>query len=115
MKLSDYGLQIADNSNVKRRTTLHNAPEVIRGKRELKSDVWSFGITLFELAEGKNPFEDIESNKVKAAIYSNDPPSLSSEKWSADFVDFVSKCLVKDVKERPSVDELMNVSDGNSD
>ena len=114
MKLGDYGLQVADISNVKGRTILYNAPEAFT-ERELKSDVWSFGITMYELAEGKNPFEDIESNKVKAAICDNDPPSLSNEKWSADFVDFVSKCLAKDVNERPSVNELMNVSDYDSD
>ena len=39
-----------------------------------------------------------------------EPPSLSSEKWSAAFVDFVNKCLVKDVNERWSVEQLMNVS-----
>ena len=114
MKLGDYGLQVADTSNVKGRTILYNAPEAFN-KTELKSDVWSFGITMYELAEGKNPFEDIESNKVKAAICDNEPPSFSSEKWSADFMDFVSKCLVKNVKERPSVSELMNVSDYDSD
>ena len=37
-------------------------------------------------------------------------PSLSSSEWSAEFVDFVSKCLVKDVKERWNVDQLMDVS-----
>ena len=39
-----------------------------------------------------------------------EPPSLSSEKWSAAFVDFVNKCLVRDVNERWSVEQLMNVS-----
>ena len=100
---------MADTSNVKR-TTLHDAPEVIRGRRKLKSDMWSFGITLFELAEGKNPFEDVDWGKEEDAICDKDPPSLSSEKWSATFVDFVSKCIVKNVKERMSVNELMNVS-----
>ena len=38
------------------------------------------------------------------------PPTLSSSKWSAEFVDFVSKCLVEDVSKRWSVSELMNVS-----
>ena len=37
-------------------------------------------------------------------------PTLSSSKWSDEFVDFVSKCLVKDVNERWSVKELMEVN-----
>ena len=37
-------------------------------------------------------------------------PTLSSSKWSDEFVDFVSKCLVKDVNERWSVNELMEVN-----
>lgn len=41
------------------------------------------------------------------------PPSLSSSDWSNDLVDFVSRCLVKDVKERASVDELLQVSSFN--
>ena len=114
MKLGDYELLIENNPIEKRTTLLHKAPEAFT-ERELKSDVWSFGITMYELAKGKNPFEYVKWYNVEAVVCGNDPPSLSSEKWSADFVDFVSKCLVKDVKERPSVDELMNVSDGNSD
>ena len=108
VKLCDYGLQIADNSNVKI-TVLHYAPEVFEGRRELKSDVWAFGITLFELAEGENPYENVIRNEIKAVICDKEPPSLSSEKWSTDFVDFVSKCLVKDVNERWSVSALMDV------
>ena len=37
------------------------------------------------------------------------PPSLSSSGWSSDLVDFVKKCLVKDVNERSSVEELLRV------
>lgn len=36
-------------------------------------------------------------------------PTLSHASWSYAFVDFVKKCLVRDVKERPSVDDLMKV------
>ena len=42
-------------------------------------------------------------------LSTDEPPSLSS-KWSPELVDFVSKCLVKDVKERWSVEQLMDVS-----
>ena len=41
---------------------------------------------------------------------STDEPLFLSSKWSSEFVDFVSKCLVKDVKERWSVGDLMDVS-----
>ena len=85
------------------------APEVYDGISELKSDVWSLGISLIEMAEGKNPFEGCSSAKVMRKVCDGQPPSLSSSKWSAEFVDFVSKCLMKDVSERWGVSALMGV------
>ena len=86
----------------------YDPPEVFDGKRERKSDVWSLGISLIEMADGKNPFERYPDYEVKSAIRSANP-SLSGEKWPAAFVDFVGQCLVKDVSERLNVSELMNV------
>ena len=85
------------------------APEVYEGGAELKSDVWSLGISLFELAEGKNPYAEYTSAQVMNRVINKEPPSLSSSKWSAAFVDFVAKCLVKDVEERWGVKQLMVV------
>ena len=87
----------------------YDPPEALDGRRERKSDVWSLGVSLVEMADGKNPFERYPDYEVKSAIRSVNP-SLSGEKWSAACVDFVGKCLVKSVKERWSVSELMHVS-----
>ena len=81
------------------------APEVYEGAAVLKSDVWSLGVSIVEMAEGKNPYA---SCAVKEAVCNGAVPSLSS--GSSDLVDFVSKCLVKDVHDRCSVEELMEVS-----
>ena len=88
----------------------YDAPEVFNRKRELKSDVWSLGVTLMELAEKENPLKGVSKLDAEDWFCNNDPPSLSSEKWSAEFVDFIRKCLVMGVKERWSVKQLMEGS-----
>ena len=91
-------------------TLINMAPEVFEaGEEGDKSDVWSLGMTLLELAERKQPFKDLSRSEVVEKMMSEPSPSLSSEKWSAEFVDFVSKCLVKSVNERWSVKELLGV------
>ena len=106
MKLSDYGLMHVKEN---RSTILHKAPEAFN-RRELKSDVWSLGIVLIELVEGEHPFKDINVSRVEKHVRNKDSPSISRRKWPAAFADFVSKCLVKDVSERWSVRQLMDVS-----
>ena len=86
------------------------APEVFEGGMNLKSDVWSLGISVIEMAEGKYPYGEYEEEELKNAIVNEDSPSLSPSEWSPDLVDFVDACLVKDENERASVRALMEVS-----
>ena len=109
VKLGDYGLTEHVEHTSKRMKSadllLYTAPEEFAGKGEMKSDVWSLGVTLAELAEGKNPLEGCSIAMLKRGSV----PSLSPEKGSGRFRSFLSQCLVKDVKERASVSELMRV------
>ena len=113
MKLCDYGLMAipTDSEEEQKTTVMHKAPESFKGAMRCKSDVWSLGILLIELAEGKNPFEDMSVYQMKDCICYGYTPSLSRDKYSPELVDFVEKCLVKDVKKRASVSELMDVMD----
>ena len=109
MKLGEYGvLPRTKRPNGNRATLWHMAPEGFRGKMELKSDVWSFGISLFELASGKKPYSPSGENPEKI-ILNCYPPSLYEDDWSAEFCDFLDKCLQKVVNQRASVSELKNV------
>ena len=114
MKVGDFGLAIQlEHPCSKRNTTcgtsLYMAPEVYEGGAELKSDVWALGISVIEMAEGKNPFGDCTSAQVMNRVMNKPSPCLSSSEWSSDLVDFVKRCLVKDVKDRSSVEELLRV------
>ena len=115
IKLGDFGLAVQLEHSCSKRSTQcgtswYMAPEVYDEATVLKSDVWSLGITLIELAEGQNPYAGCTALRVMRLVCDGQPPSLSSSKWSAEFVDFVNKCLMKDVKERWGVKQLMNVS-----
>ena len=46
-------------------TVFYMAPEVFDGEMELKSDIWSLGVSLVELAEGKNPYLGLSTNQVR--------------------------------------------------
>ena len=114
VKVGDFGLAVQLEHSCSRRnttcgTSLYMAPEVYKEGACLKSDVWSLGISVIEMAEGKNPFGEFTSFQVMNKVCYEESPSLTSSGWSSDLVDFVKRCLVKDVNRRASVDELLKV------
>ena len=106
IKLSDCELEVRPICSESARSRLcYMAPELI----EEKSDVWSLGVSLIEMAEGRNPYDSCSDEELKRVICYGKPPSLPRE-WSSAFDDFVKKCLTKDAGKRGSVSELMEVS-----
>ena len=115
MKLSDFGLSKQCNAGdfddgSMYDALLYQAPEVLFYCARSKSDVWSLGMSMIEMIEGRNPYDGMTSKEFKNELLNKRPPSLSSSGWSDDLVDFVKKCLVKNVNERASVEELLKVS-----
>ena len=114
IKLGDFGLAVQLEHSCSKRnsvcgTSWYMGPEVYNEGCCLKSDVWSLGMSVIEMVEGRHPFVGYNSYQVMKRVCDGNPPSLSSSGWSSDLIDFVSACLVKDVEKRSSVVELMTV------
>ncbi|NXK31676.1 M3K19 kinase, partial [Piprites chloris] len=86
------------------------APEVISGSGYgRRSDIWSVGCTVFEMATGKPPLASM--GRIAAMFYIGARrglmPSLP-EGFSSAAVDFVQACLTRDQYERPSALQLLD-------
>ncbi|NXD76944.1 M3K19 kinase, partial [Halcyon senegalensis] len=86
------------------------APEVINESGYgRKSDIWSVGCTVFEMATGKPPLASMD--RIAAMFYIGAHrglmPSLP-ERFSGTAVDFVHACLTRDQHERPSAVQLLD-------
>ncbi|NXP12523.1 M3K19 kinase, partial [Thinocorus orbignyianus] len=86
------------------------APEVINESGYgRKSDIWSVGCTVFEMATGKPPLASM--NRIAAMFYIGAHrglmPSLP-ERFSGTAVDFVRACLTRDQRARPSALQLLD-------
>ena len=87
------------------------SPQVILQENyDVKTDIWSLGITCIELAESVPPYDDLKPNVVMNKI-AKSPPKVEElinvEEYSESFVDFVGKCLIVDQNKRPSAKELI--------
>ena len=115
-KLADFGVagQLTDTM-AKRNTVIGTpfwmAPEVIQEiGYDCVADIWSLGITALEMAEGKAPYGEIHPMRAIFMIPSKPPPSFSQpDKWSPAFIDFVSRCLVKQPDVRATASELVSM------
>ena len=86
-------------------TVAYMSPEQARGRTlDHRTDLFSLGIVLYELAAGRRPFRGETSADVTSAILSETPPPLSDVKPDIprDLARIVTRCLEKDPERRVS-------------
>lgn len=122
IKLCDFGVSgelvnsIADTFVG---TSTYMAPERIQGEKyTVKSDVWSFGLTIMELAIGKFPFAASEQlsdgdgapagilDLLQQIVHEPAPRLPKSDAFPSILDDMVQKCLFKEPERRPTPQDL---------
>ena len=84
-------------------TAPYMSPEQIRGESmDARTDLFSFGILVYELSTGKRPFAGETFADVSSAILRDSPPSLTSLRSDLplDFERIIGRCLEKGIRER---------------
>ncbi|RHZ86689.1 hypothetical protein Glove_46g71 [Diversispora epigaea] len=83
------------------------APEVLCGKPYgPEADVYGFGMILWEVISGKNPFEPIPHNIKLVQSIINDIRPLIGRNVPNELSELIQKCWSKEPKLRPSADDL---------
>jgi eukaryotic-like serine/threonine-protein kinase len=103
-------------------TLQYMAPEQLEGKEaDTRTDIFAFGVVVYEMATGKKAFEGKSQASVISAIMSSDPPPISTlQPMTPPALDrVVKKCLAKEPEKRWQAasdvcDELKWIAEGGS-
>jgi mitogen-activated protein kinase kinase len=120
IKLCDFGVSSELEGSVAETfvgTGTYMAPERIQGAQyTVKSDVWSVGLTLMELAIGKFPFHSDNADEpggpqgildlLQQIVHEPAPKLPPSDAFPEILHQIIAKCLMKDPAQRPTPQEL---------
>ena len=77
-------------------TMSYMAPEILQGQTgTYQSDIWAFGVLLYEAASGRLPFHGRTGLEVASAILQQPLPALPTH-VPPGFISVVQRCLAKD-------------------
>jgi len=116
IKLADFGVSAELTQTLAKRMTMIGspywmAPEILKQmKYDPKVDIWSLGITAYELITSRPPHSELPYMKAIFLIPKNDSPSIPethAKMYSADCHDFIKQCLQKEPAQRPTAQQLM--------
>lgn len=112
--LCDFGVAAQLSSTSLRRNTMAGtpywmAPEVIMEgtSYDVKADIWSLGITIYEIATGNPPYCDKEAMRAMQLITKSKPPRLDGLQYTPLLKEIIALCLDENPTERLSADDLL--------
>ncbi len=85
-------------------TVPYMSPEQVQGKPvDPRTDLFSLGILLYEMATGERPFQGETTADVASAILRDDPPPIRERRADCppELEDLIARCLRKPPSERP--------------
>lgn len=109
VKIMDFGLARLEGTDHITKTgttigtTAYMSPEQLRGSEaDVRSDIWSFGVVLYELFSGELPFRGLHEPAVMYSISEDAPHPLESGKEDVpEYVKaIIARCLEKNPDER---------------
>jgi len=84
-------------------TPAYMSPEQVSGRPlDHRSDIFSFGVVLHEMATGRRPFEGSSSAELISSILRDTPPSITDARpeLPSDLARVIRRCLEKDPRYR---------------
>ncbi len=107
VKIADFGIARLENSSMTQVGTLigtpsYMAPEQFRGEPvDLRADIWSSGVMLYQLLTGEKPFEGGFSAVMHKALHTEPPPpSQLSVTTPRGFDAVIARALAKRPEDR---------------
>lgn len=126
IKMGDFGVSAQIQSTLKRNTFVGTpywmAPEIVMNYKSSSSssssnsynygynemaDIWSLGITVYELVTGSPPMSKMDPLTVMKLLPKGKPPRLIGDQYSMDVKGFIINCLQKDPLDRPQALEML--------
>ncbi len=122
LKISDFGTsQMIQQTESLRSlrggyTPSYAAPEAFDGKANTGTDIWSFGVILYQLISGSLPFAGAGSMvELIKKISMDEVPSIRDNMkihMPSPVLDLVHDCLDKESRKRPTAEECVQVFKG---
>jgi serine/threonine protein kinase len=108
--ISKSVIELTDDNNENYGTIPYLAPEIFQGQKYIQSsDIYSFGMIMWEFMTGRRPFWDENHDDIELIIKICDglrPPIVTNA--PEGYIELMKECWLSDPKKRPSATDVFD-------